>query len=62
VCGGISKEHAFSSKNVPKRKSQTLRISFRESQTVFVFLQVFFSGVLQVWFYKFTFLAAEVVI
>ena len=47
VFGGISKENSFSSKNAPSRKSQTLRISFRESQTVFLFLQVFF-GVMQV--------------
>ena len=50
VSGGISKENSFSSKNAPSRKSQTLRISFRESQTVFLVLQVFFRCFAGLWF------------
>ena len=33
MSGGISKENFFSNKSAASRKSQTLRVPFRESQT-----------------------------
>ena len=41
-CLAVFLSDSFSSKLAPSRKSQTLRISLRESQAIFVFLQVFF--------------------